>query len=97
MTAALGDVAFAALILGGLCAFTRLARGAGWAWDRRQPRPRRDYPPLNGHVPMPDGPDPLAAPWARCGCELVWRPCVIHDPAWPAEMERMVRGDSEPA
>ncbi len=58
---------------------------------------RRDYPPLNGHVPMPDGPGPLAAPWARCGCELVWRPCVIHDPAWPAEMERMVRGDSEPA
>ena len=63
----------------------------------RPPRPRREYPPLNGRVPMPDGPDPLAAPWARCGCELVWRPCVVHDPAWPAEMERMVRGDSEPA
>ncbi len=61
------------------------------------PRVRRECPPLNPHVPMPDGPDPLAAPWGRCGCELVWRPCVIHDPAWPAEMERMVRGDSEPA
>ncbi len=61
------------------------------------PRQPRREPGLNDHAPMPDGPDPLAAPWTRCGCELVWRPCVIHDPAWPAEMERMVRGDSEPA
>ncbi len=74
-----------------------LGEPRGWRPGRGNPRPRREYPPLNGHVPMPDGPDPLAAPWARCGCELVWRPCVIHDPAWPAEMERMVRGDSEPA
>ncbi len=50
---------------------------------------------LNDRAPMPDGAQyPAGNP---CGCELAWRPCVIHDPAWPAEMERMVRGDSEPA
>jgi hypothetical protein len=59
-----------------------------WPLSRRQPpRPRREYPPLNGHVPMPAG---LTTPHGRCGCELVWRPCQVHDPAWPAAMaERM--------
>jgi hypothetical protein len=90
MITILEDVAFAAIVLGCLLAFTALAGGAGWAWDRRR-RPRREYPPLNRRVPMPPGPDPLAAPWGRCGCELVWRPCQIHDPGWLAEMERMTR------
>ncbi len=44
---------------------------------------------LNDHVSMPDGAQyPAGNP---CGCELVWRPCVIHDPGWAAEMERRVR------
>jgi hypothetical protein len=56
-------------------------------WPRRRPRPRRE-PGLNPHVPMPQD---VAAPWGQCGCELVWRPCAIHDPGWPAKMERLVR------
>jgi hypothetical protein len=59
-----------------------------WPPFRRQPRRRREYPPLNGHVPMP--PD-LTTPWGRCGCELVWRPCQVHDPGFWAERERMVQ------
>ncbi len=57
---------------------------------RQPPRRRREYPPLNPHVPMPPGAG-LAVPHGQCGCELVWRPCQVHDPGWPERMERMVR------
>jgi hypothetical protein len=54
----LGDAAFAAIIIGGIAAFTALAAGAGWAWDHRPSPPRRarrEYPPLCPHIPMPPG------------------------------------------
>jgi hypothetical protein len=39
---------------------------------------------------MPPGAG-LAVPHGQCGCELVWRPCQVHDPGFWAERERMVQ------
>jgi hypothetical protein len=86
IAAVLDAVTLAAMVLGGLLIFTGLAAGAGWAWEHRPSR--REYPPLNPHVPMPDG---LTTPHGQCGCELVWRPCTIHDPGWLSEMERLAQ------
>lgn len=56
-----------------------LGEPRGWRPGRGDPRARREYPPLNPHVPMPADPpappgrgDPIAV------VELYACPCVVH-------------------
>jgi hypothetical protein len=72
--------AAAVTVAAALIAADLAAVGCLRAWQRRRPRRRREYPPLNPHVPMPP-----AMPEARPGrgdpvavVELYACPCVVH-------------------